>query len=96
VRRAFPARFPAAIDTMVYLHPGTKSTGRQVSLRSAAAFEVSRELEGPWKWASRLHWLPRPLTDLVYRLFGACRYRLFGKLDACRIPTPEQRDRLLP
>ena len=96
VRRAFPGRFPEEVDTMVYLHPGDGADGRQISLRSAAALAVCEELQGGWKRLRLLRWLPRFLTDLGYRLFGACRYRIFGKLDACRIPTPGERARLLP
>ena len=88
VRRAFPDRFPEDIDTIVYLHPGDGSNGRQISLRSAAAFDLCDEIGGPMKWIARLRWLPRFLTDLAYRLFAASRYRLFVKLDACDIPTP--------
>jgi predicted DCC family thiol-disulfide oxidoreductase YuxK len=96
VRRAFPDHFPDDIDTIVYLHPGRGPGGPQISLRSAAAFDLGDEIGGPWKWVARLRWLPRFLTDLAYRLFAASRYRLFGKLDACDIPTPENRARLLP
>ncbi len=96
VRRIFPDRFPADIDTMVYLRPGDGPDGRQISLRSAAAFDLCDEIGGPWKWVARLRWVPRFLTDLAYRLFATNRYRMFGKLDACDIPSPEDRARLLP
>lgn len=39
---------------------------------------------------------PRPIADFVYRVIAAMRYRLFGKHDECRIPSPEQRARFLP
>ena len=42
-----------------------------------------------------LRWLPRVLRDLPYRLFVKLRYRVFGRLDACPIPTPEQASRFL-
>lgn len=96
VRRAFPGRFPEEIDTMVYLHPGDGPDGRALSLRSTAALEVCAELQGGWRWLRLLRWLPRFLRDLGYRLFGAYRYRIFGKLDACRIPAPGERARVLP
>lgn len=34
---------------------------------------------------------PKPLMDLLYTGIAASRYRLFGKYDECRIPTPEER-----
>jgi len=39
--------------------------------------------------------LPRALTDTGYRLFARVRYRVFGRLDACRIPGPGERERML-
>lgn len=96
VRAAFPERFPVDIDTIVYLQAGDGPGGRQISLRSAAAFDVCEEIGGPWKWLARMRWLPRPLMDLAYRAFAGNRYRMFGQLDACNIPTPEERARLLP
>jgi predicted DCC family thiol-disulfide oxidoreductase YuxK len=39
--------------------------------------------------------MPRPLRDLGYDLVASNRYRIFGKLDACRLPSPEERARFL-
>lgn len=39
---------------------------------------------------------PKPLADAAYRLIAASRYRLFGRLDECRLPTRSQRERFLP
>jgi len=33
---------------------------------------------------------------LGYRLVAANRYRMFGRKDACRLPTPDERERFLP
>lgn len=53
---------------------------------------------GGWCWlVGWLLWLiPRPIRDLGYRLVSSYRYRLFGKLDACRIPGPNERSCFLP
>jgi predicted DCC family thiol-disulfide oxidoreductase YuxK len=84
---------PDDIDTIVYV----ETTDREecVSLRSEAIFRIYATLElksRPTSWLL----LPRSWTDLGYRLYHHVRYRLFGKLDACSIPPPEQRDRFLP
>lgn len=34
---------------------------------------------------------PKPVMDLLYTGIAASRYRLFGKYDECRLPTPEER-----
>lgn len=38
-----------------------------------------------------LHILPCFISDSLYRLVAKYRYRLFGKDEMCRIPTPEER-----
>jgi predicted DCC family thiol-disulfide oxidoreductase YuxK len=35
--------------------------------------------------------IPSPLRDLGYRIVSRLRYRLFGKHDACRLPSPAER-----
>jgi predicted DCC family thiol-disulfide oxidoreductase YuxK len=51
----------------------------------------------------KYHWLarmvqifPAPVRDTFYRLVAARRYRIWGKRDSCRLPTPEERSRFLP
>ncbi|MDX9730620.1 MAG: DCC1-like thiol-disulfide oxidoreductase family protein [Bdellovibrionales bacterium] len=39
--------------------------------------------------------IPVFLSDLVYGLIAKNRFRLLGKRETCRIPTPEERDRFL-
>lgn len=65
--------------------------------RSAAVVRVLWRLGLFWKPVGVLLWLvPLPLRDLGYKLVARYRYRLFGKKETCRLPTPEERDRLLP
>ena len=64
---------------------------------STAVVRILRRLGGVWGAAGWLLWLvPRPIRDLGYRLVGRNRYRLFGKKETCRMPTPEERSRFLP
>ena len=77
------------------LRPG-EPADREILLRSAAIFALIAEMGGPWRLVGWLRWLPRPLTDFAYRTFAKNRYRWFGVIDACDIPTPEERLRLLP
>jgi len=45
--------------------------------------------------ATILGWIPRSLRDVGYRLVARFRYRLFGRLDSCPIPTASERIRFL-
>jgi predicted DCC family thiol-disulfide oxidoreductase YuxK len=46
-------------------------------------------------FAAVLRWVPLPLLDVAYRAFARRRYRLFGKYDACHVPTATERVRFL-
>jgi len=64
-------------------------------LRSSAALKLLPYLPA-WVQPARVLWLvPAFLRDGVYNLIARNRYRLFGKKDACMIPTVEQRSRFL-
>jgi predicted DCC family thiol-disulfide oxidoreductase YuxK len=81
---------PAHLDSVVFVEDG------RVHVRSRAFVRLARYLPWPWKLASWLWVVPWPLADLVYRVVARVRYRVFGKLDACRIPAPGERARFLP
>jgi predicted DCC family thiol-disulfide oxidoreductase YuxK len=49
----------------------------------------------PWRALSWLAVVPRPLADLGYALFARHRYRVFGRLDTCRVPSPAEQARFL-
>jgi predicted DCC family thiol-disulfide oxidoreductase YuxK len=91
--RARHAEIPGALETMVLVE---RSGGvERVYRDSQAVFRVLEQLESPWRHAALLRFLPRVITDFAYRLFARNRYRMFGRRDRCRIPTPEERRRFL-
>lgn len=63
--------------------------------KSEAALRVIRDMGWPFKALYPLIFLPRPVRDLGYDLIARNRYRIFGKRDACMMPTPEIRARFL-
>ena len=69
--------------------------GEKAYTRSTAALRIAKRLNGIWSWGYALIAVPAPIRDLFYRLFAKYRYRLFGKRDACLMPTPEIRTRFL-
>ena len=64
--------------------------------QSNAVLRALSRLGGAWRLVAVLSVFPRPLRDLVYRIVARNRYRWFGRRDACRLPTPDERDRFLP
>lgn len=66
-----------------------------VHLRSTAALRIAGRLTFPWSLAGYLLAVPRPVRDAVYRVVAVIRHRLAGPSNACEIPPPEIRDRLI-
>jgi predicted DCC family thiol-disulfide oxidoreductase YuxK len=64
-------------------------------MRSDAAIEVARQFRSLWRCLVVFKFVPRFLRDWAYSLIARNRYRLFGKSDACMMPTPELRARFL-
>ena len=62
---------------------------------SSAAMRIAKQLDGIWSWTFAFIVVPKPIRDLAYRTFAKYRYRLFGRQDACMMPTPEIRARFL-
>ena len=92
LRRRHP-QIPRDIDTLVYVE--RQGAGETVHLRSRAVLQVCQQLQPPPVWLSGVSWLPAALADVGYRLFVRFRYRLFGKLDECRVPSDAERGRFL-
>jgi predicted DCC family thiol-disulfide oxidoreductase YuxK len=67
----------------------------QVYLRSTATLRIARRLSAPWRWAAVFLWIPRPIRDAAYGVVAAIRIRLAGRANACEIPPPEIRARLI-
>lgn len=72
------------------------SDGIGTHLKSEAVLRVLEILGGKWALARPLRLVPRVFRDWVYDFVAKNRYRWFGKLETCRLPSPEERDRFLP
>jgi predicted DCC family thiol-disulfide oxidoreductase YuxK len=81
---------PRELESVVLIENGT------VHLRSRVVLKCAQHFAWPWRALSGLALLPRWLTDFGYRLIAKYRYRIWGRADACQVPTPEQRDLYLP
>ncbi len=76
-------------DTLVLIKEG------ECYVLSDAALEMARDLKGPWRFCYVFKVVPRPIRDAAYKLFARNRYTLFGKKDACMVPSAEVKSRFL-
>ncbi len=63
--------------------------------KSDAVFRVFETLGGKWKILAKLKILPPSLRNAGYDLVAELRYKIFGKKDTCRLPTPEEKERFV-
>lgn len=62
---------------------------------SDGVLAIAEALGWPWRALGVMRVIPRGWRDAAYRRIARNRYRLFGKHDACWVPSPEQRARIL-
>ncbi len=77
------------VDSIVLIDEGRAFT------HSTAALRIAKGLGGVWTVTYVLILVPAAIRDWIYTVFAKHRYRLFGKKNACMIPTPDVRSRFL-
>jgi predicted DCC family thiol-disulfide oxidoreductase YuxK len=68
---------------------------KKIYKKSAAALEIVRDLDGLWPLLYIFKLLPSFILNILYDAIARNRYRLFGKADTCRIPTPQLKQKFL-
>jgi predicted DCC family thiol-disulfide oxidoreductase YuxK len=66
-----------------------------IATESDAVLKIARKLHGLWSLLYAFIIVPRIVRDTLYRIVSRHRYRIFGKMDSCMIPTPELLDRFI-
>ncbi|MGV8016694.1 MAG: thiol-disulfide oxidoreductase DCC family protein [Ignavibacteria bacterium] len=67
-------------------------SGGTIYTRSSAALRIARRLRFPWYLSYAFIVIPPFIRNYIYNFIARNRYRWFGKRDACRIPTAEERE----
>ena len=80
---------PANPESMIVV------AGGRLFKDSDAVLAIYAGLGWPWKAVSLLRVIPRFLRDPAYRWLARNRYRIFGRREACWVPSPGDADRVL-
>ncbi|MCC7044978.1 MAG: DUF393 domain-containing protein [Acidobacteria bacterium] len=99
----FGASQTPAAEALLSAHGVTRDSARslvliedgRVYLRSTASLRIAGRLTWPWSMLRLLLVVPVPVRDAVYRLVALVRHRLAGRSNACEIPPPEIRARMI-
>jgi len=82
------------LPTDVY-HSFMLIEGNVLYTRSTAVLRMLKHLGRGWQLLYVFIYVPQPIRDGVYKLIASNRYKLFGKKDSCRLPTPEEKESFL-
>ena len=89
LRKRFPGRIPAGLETVIYVDNTGPTT--EIWTRSEAAARILERLGEAGPARALLRVTPRSLADIVYRAIATSRYRIFGRVDECTLPSPDNR-----
>lgn len=78
-----------SFSSVVYLKNGVMLS------QSAAVIEILSDLGGMWRLVSVLKFIPGSIRDAGYTFIATRRYKWFGKREACRVPTKQERSLFL-
>lgn len=85
-----PAEIIEDLNTLIFYENG------KLSNRSTAVLRAIKAIGGFWRLLYVFIIIPSPMRDWIYKTVAKNRYKWFGKHDTCRMPTSEERGRLLP
>ena len=77
-------------DSLIFWEEG------RVTFKSYAALRAIAALGGLWKGILLFRIVPNAFLDYLYDLTARNRLTWFGKREACRIPSEEEKNYLLP
>jgi predicted DCC family thiol-disulfide oxidoreductase YuxK len=80
---------PDNVDSLILIE------GDKAYIHSTAGLRIYKAIGGIWSALYGLIIVPAPIRDHLYKTFAKYRYKLFGRQEACMIPTPDVRERFL-
>lgn len=82
------------LDTVVLVQERGTQVER-IETKGRAALTVMSHLGKGWPVLASLRVLPTVLLNFGYDIVAKNRFRFFGRLDQCRLPTPAERSKFL-
>ena len=72
------------IDSIVFYDHGI------LYYKSTAILKILHSLGGIWKIVNVFYIIPRVIRDHIYDFIAKYRYKVFGKMESCRMPKKEE------
>ena len=88
-KSGYPITHIQNLNNVVYLRNDV------LKIKSDAVLSILWDLGGIYRTSFLGFLLPRVVRDFAYDRVAKLRYRIFGKRDTCRVPTPQEMSRFL-
>ena len=85
----YPIESIKIVNNVVYLR------NNDLKIKSDAVLSILWDLGGIYKISRLGYFLPRVIRDFGYDRLAKLRYRIFGKRDACHVPTQHEMSRFM-
>lgn len=86
-----PATAAGSAPTTVFLVTNYGTPAQRLYSQSTAALKIARLLPWPWRALVIGYVVPRGVRDWAYQFIAKRRYRWFGELPTCPLPTAAER-----
>lgn len=85
------------LDTIVVVARDEKTGATKHLEKSDAVLEALAQVGSIWTAVSILARIfPRSFRNIIYDLVAKNRFKIFGRRESCRLPSPEERKLFLP
>ena len=72
------------IDSIIFYEDNT------IYYKSTAILKICQALGGIWKVTAIFYIIPRVIRDFIYDVIAKYRYKIFGKMESCRMPKESE------
>ena len=77
------------LDSIIFYDDGS------IYYKSTAILHILRSLGGIWVFTNVLYIIPRVVRDFIYDVIAKYRYKIFGKMESCRMPNDGEQELFL-
>lgn len=77
------------LNTVIYQENGKTYSEIDAILKAVTS------LGGIWRLAGIFRIIPKIISNAIYKFISSNRYKWFGKKEICRMPSPEEREKIL-
>jgi prepilin-type processing-associated H-X9-DG protein len=86
-----PQNYLANLQTVIFI-----DYNRQLFMKSNAVIRIIVSLGRFWKLGRLFYIIPRPVRDYIYDWVARNRFNWFGRREVCRVPSQQEKSKVLP